>query len=186
MKKSRKMLLSFICLTIMCTFVACGVNHRSPEGVVKDLVKYSVEGKSKKILACYGLDETNADKSTLAEVESVIQYFQAMKSQGITLVSCDIIRDFDDYAFVYVSYQVDLPHKKAYPKIDTYLVNRKEDQYCVMATKDITAEMSEAVREAYAAFASGDVYRKYQESYDAFTLRNPSFEEELSMKLNQT
>lgn len=182
MKKLRIIALLMICFAVMYIFSGCGVNHDSPEGIVKSLVKYSEKGKDKKILDCYGLDK-DADEATKTEVASTIEYFQAMKSDGITLVACDTIEDFGDYAYVYISYLVDLKKDKAYPRIETYLVKRQDKDYCVIPTKDITTEMSEAAMNAYATFMASDAYKQYQNSYDEFILKNPNFEEELAIKL---
>ena len=115
----------------------------------------------------------------------MIAYYDAMKSKGITLVSCDEIQDYQTYSLVYISYEVKLKKDKAYPKIETYLVKKDKKKYYVMSAKEITSEMSQAAASAYKTFMTTDAYKEYQKSHDAFILKNPSFEEEVAMKLQQ-
>lgn len=182
MKKFRALSLLTLCLAVMFSFAGCGVKHGSPEGVVKSLVKYSEKGQEKKVLDCYGTDK-NADKEIKQEAENMIAYYDAMKSRGITLVSCDIIQDYKTYCLVYISYEVKLRKDKSYPKIETYLVKKDKKKYYVMPAKEITSEMSQAASAAYKTFMTTDVYKEYRKSHEAFKLKSPSFEEELAMKL---
>ena len=182
MKKFRVLSLLTLCLAAMFLFAGCGVKHSSPEGVVKSLVKYSEKGKEKKVLNCYGADK-NADKEIKKEAENMIAYYKAMKSKGITLKGCDVIQDYKTYSLVYISYEVKLKKDKAYPKIETYLVKKDKKKYYVMPAKEITSEMSREAANAYKIFMSTDAYDEYQKDHDAFLLKNPTFEEELAMKL---
>lgn len=182
MKKFRVLSLLTLCLAAMFLFAGCGVKHGSPEGVVKSLVKYSEKGKEKKVLNCYGADK-NADKEIKKEAENMIAYYKAMKSKGVTLKGCDVIQDYKTYSLVYISYEVKLKKDKAYPKIETYLVKKDKKKYYVMPAKEITSEMSQEAADAYKIFMSTDAYDEYQKAHDAFLLKNPSFEEELAMKL---
>ncbi len=183
MKKIRIFVLLSICLAAMYLFTGCGVSHSSPEGVVRSLVKYYEKGSEKKVKDCYGIDG-DADAATKAEIESTIQYFKTMKSKGITLTKCDIIQEYENYTYIYISYKVDLGNKKEYPKIETYFVAKKDKKYYVVPTTNITAEMSQAAGTAYASFMTTDPYKEYQKDYDAFVLKNPSFEEELATELS--
>ncbi len=183
MKKIRIYALLVVCLAATYLFTGCGVSHSSPEGVVRSLVKYYEKGSQKKVKDCYGI-KGDVDDATKAEIESTIQYFKVMKSKGITLTKCDIIQEYQNYTYVYVSYKVDLGGKKEYPRIETYFVTKKDKKYCVVPTKDITPEMSQAAGTAYASFMTTEPYKEYQKAYDAFVLKNPSFEEELAMELN--
>ena len=182
MKKFKVLSLLMLCLAAMFLLAGCGVKHGSPEGVVKSLVKYSEKGKEKKVLNCYGV-EKNADKEIEKEAENMIAYYKAMKSKGIKLVSCDVIEDYETYSLVYISYEVKLKKDKAYPKVETYLVKKDKKKYDVMPAKEITSEMSQEAADAYKTFMTTDVYKEYQKSHEAFLLKNPSFEEELAMKL---
>ena len=76
-----------------------------------------------------------------------------------------------------------LKKDKAYPKVETYLVKKDKKKYDVMPAKEITSEMSQEAADAYKTFMTTDVYKEYQKSHEAFLLKNPSFEEELAMKL---
>lgn len=182
MKNKQKISLVLICFLTMCLFTGCGVSHSSPEGVVKSLVKYCGKGKEKKVLDCYGLKK-DADDGLKAQGRALIDYFEAMKAKGITLVDCKIIKEFDSYAYVYISYNVEIKKDKAYPRMDTYFVSKKDKKYYVMTPQDITTEMSQEAEEAYKEFMTTSPYKDYQKAYDAFILKNPSFEEEMSMKL---
>lgn len=183
MKKFRTTVLLFMCLAAAMLLSGCGVSHKSPEGVVKSLVKYAEKGNTGKVEECYGV-EGKADKETSDQVETMIKYFGAMKSKGIKLVECDVIQDYTNYAYVYISYEVELGKDKAYPKLDTYLVNKKDNKYYVIPARDITTDMSKAAGTAYTTFMTKDPYKDYKKSYDAFILKSPNFEEELSQKLN--
>lgn len=182
MKKCRITTLFFMCLMAALILSGCGVSHKSPEGVVKSLVKYIEKGNTGKAEECYGQSK-KTDKETTAQIEAMIKYFDAMKSKGIKLVECDVIQDYTNYAYVYISYEVDLGKDKAYPKLDTYLVNKKDNKYYVIPAKDITSDMSKAAETAYTTFMTKDPYKNYKKSYDAFILKSPNFEEELSQKL---
>lgn len=183
MKKCRITILLLMCLAAALLMSGCGVSHKSPEGVVKSLVKYAEKGSAGKMEECYGMGK-EADKATSAQIESMIKYFKAMKSEGITLVECDVIQDYKSYVYVYISYTVDLAKDKSYPKLDTYLVNKKDNKNYVIPAKDITTEMSKAAETAYTTFMTTDPYKEYKKSYDAFILKSPNFEEEISLKLN--
>lgn len=53
MKKGVRLLL--VCLMFIVVASGCGVSHKSPEGVVKSLIKAYDKEKEKTILECYGI-----------------------------------------------------------------------------------------------------------------------------------
>lgn len=171
------------CLAVSCLLTGCGVSHGSPEGVVKSLVKYSEKGKEKQVADCYGLKIDEADDETKAEIEAAVKFYETMKSEGVTLVKCDAIEEYKDYTYMYIYYDVNLAKKKAYPRLETYFVKKKDKDYVVVPAKEITSEMSKEAETAYAVFMTEDIYKDYQKEYDTFVLKNPRFEEELSLKL---
>lgn len=182
MKRKRFAAILMGCLMVVVCLSGCGVSHGSPEGIVKSLVTYYEKGNEKKVRDCFGVKK-DEDKETEKQIASTIAYFEAMKSKGITLVSCDLIEDYKDYAYVYISYIVEINKNKAYPKIDTYMVRSNEGEYYVIPTKDVTEEMSQNAKTAYASFMTTEPYKEYLKSYETFLIKNPNFEEELTQKL---
>ena len=180
MKKGVRLLL--VCLMFIVVASGCGVSHKSPEGVVKSLIKAYDKEKEKTILECYGIDE-KADKTTQAEIDWTIKYFKAHDAKSIEVIKCDTIKEYKKYALVYVYYELNLGNKKAYPCISTYMTRKKDGKYYIMPSDDITEKMSRQAATDYAAFMNTDVYKDYTKAYEVFIKKNPGYEDKISSKL---
>lgn len=181
MKKIVRIL--FVCLILMATISGCGVSHRSPEGVVKSLIKAYDSGKEKKVLNCYGV-KGKADDTTQKEIDGTLKYFKAHDAKGIEIVKCDAIKKYDKYALVYVYYELDLGNKKAYPCLSTYIAGKKNGKYYVLASDEITDEMSKQAATDYASFMNTKVYKDYSKAYEVFIKKNPGYEDKINSKLS--
>ena len=53
MKKGLRLTAACIAMLFILTMTGCGVNHKSPEGVVEALIKEYVAGSEKKVKSCY-------------------------------------------------------------------------------------------------------------------------------------
>lgn len=180
MKKGIRILL--MCCVFIVMASGCGVSHRSPEGVVKSLIKAYDDGKEKKILNCYGIKD-KADKTTQSEVDGTMKYFQAHDTKSIEIVKCDTIKEYKSYALVYIYYELDLGNKKAYPCLSTYVAAKKDGKYYVLPSNEVTEEMSKQSASDYAAFMNTDAYKEYSKAYEVFTKKNPGYEDKIASKL---
>lgn len=161
----------------------CGVAGKTPEKVVKNLVKSYIEGKEKKSRKCYGVKK--ADKELQTEIEASIQYFAAHKPKELKIVSCDTIYKDGKNAYVYITYNLLLEDGHSYPCISTYMTcqNEKGKYYVLMPSK-ITDDMKKTAASKYAEFMNTDPYKNYVTAYETFTKKNPGYEEKLATKLS--
>lgn len=161
----------------------CGVAGKTPEKVVKNLVKSYIDGKEKKSRKCYGVKK--ADKELQAEIEASIQYFAAHKPKELKIVSCDTIYKDGKNAYVYITYNLLLEDGQSYPCISTYMTcqNEKGKYYVLMPSK-ITDDMKKTAASKYAEFMNTDPYKNYVTAYETFTKKNPGYEEKLATKLS--
>lgn len=180
--KRTKIFTIVFCLAAIFMLSGCGVNHKSPEGVVKSLVTYYEKGKEEKIKDCYGI-EGEGDKDTLEEIRSTVEYFKAHGAKGVEFKECEIIQEYKTFAYVYVSYGLELAKDKAYPCLNTYMVRKKDKKYYILPTKEITEELSQQAKKAYTEFMKTDPYKDYQKSYEDFIKKNPNYENKLRSKL---
>ena len=180
MKAMRKVTLLLLCLLMTGALTACGGGHGSPKGIVKSLVKYSVAGKESKIEDCY----SQVDDLTKQEIASTTQYYEAMKADGMEVTSCDIIQDYGDYSYVYITFGVKLSKDKSYPRVETYFVKKDNKKYYILPSSQITTQMNQQAISAYEEFQNSDAYKQYQKDYETFLLKSPNFESELALKLN--
>ena len=181
MKKIVRIL--FVCLILMVAISGCGVSHRSPEGVVKSLIKAYDSGKEKKVLKCYGI-KGKADDTIQKEIDGTLKYFKAHDAKSIEIVKCDTIKKYDDYALVYVYYELNLGKKKSYPCLSTYFAGKKKGKYYVLPSEDINTEMSKQAASDYASFMDTKVYKDYTKAYEVFIKKNPGYEDKISSKLS--
>jgi hypothetical protein len=183
-RMNKGVILTIITLVMGVLMCGCGVNRKSPEGVVKSLLSAYEDGKEKNALECYGMDE-KADAVTKEEVTANIDYFKAHEAKAVNILSCDVIKDFDGYSYVYVTYQFELDKEKSYPAISTYLVGKKDKKYYVMPSKDIDEGLEKKVQDAYKEFMNSDAYKEYTKLYDAFITKHPGYEEKIAGKLKK-
>ncbi len=180
MKKGIRILFVFVIL--MTAVSGCGVSHKSPEGVVKSLIKAYDSGKEKKILNCYGVKD-KADETTQKEIDGTLKYIKAHDTKSIEIVKCDTIKKYENYSLVYVYYELNLGNKKAYPCLSTYIAGKKDGKYYVLSSKDITPEMSKQAASDYASFMNTNVYKNYTKEYEVFIKKNPGYEDKINSKL---
>lgn len=181
MWKNKGVILTIMTMLIAMLMCGCGVNQKSPKGVVKSLFEAYVKGKEEKALECYGMEE--ADAVTKEDVAATIAYFKAHEAKKIELGECEIIQEFDGYSYVYITYQFELEKDKNYPAISTYLVGKKDKKYYVVPAKDINANLAEKVQKAYEEFMGTEPYKEYIKLYDAFMTKHPGYEEKIANKL---
>lgn len=184
MRKSKGVVLMAVVLALILCFSGCGVNTKSPEGVVKSLFEACVKGKVSKAMRCYGLEE-DEDEVTKEDIEATIAYFKAHEADRIELQECDVIEEFDGYSYVYITYEFQMDKNKTYPAVSTYLTGQKDKKYYVLPSKDIDDELKEKTSEAYQKFMKSDAYKEYTKQYDAFMTKYPGYEEKVAGKLKK-
>ncbi|MDY5021200.1 MAG: hypothetical protein SPE99_02235 [Blautia sp.] len=172
-----------IILLISIIVKSCGgVKNNSPQKVVESLVKYSVEGKEKAVKKCYGADkDISADLQ--AEITASIKYYKAHNPKKVAITGCDVLAEYDKYTYVYIIYNLVLENDQSYPCIGTYMVGKKEKDYYVMSSSEITAEMNQQAADDYAKFMTTDAYKNYAKDYDTFIKKNPGYEEKIAGKI---
>lgn len=162
---------------------SCGVSNKSPEKVVKTLVKSYVDGDERKIKKCYGVKK--ADKNLEKEISATIKYFKVHKPKKVKINACDTIYQNGKNAYVYITYSLILEDGQSYPCISTYMTQQNEKgKYNILAPSDITDDMKKEAASRYASFMETDPYKEYVTAYDTFSKKNPGYEEKLATKLN--
>ena len=172
-----------VILLIVLLVKGCGgVSNGSPQGVVKSLVKAGVAGKEKEMKKCYGAGtEISADLQ--AEITASVKYYKAHNPKKVTVSKCDVLATYDKYTYVYITYNLVLENEQAYPRIETFMVGKKDKDYYVLPSSEITEEMNQQAAADYAKFMTSDVYKQYTKDYDAFIKKNPGYEDKIAGKL---
>lgn len=177
-------LIAVLAAVLIFSVKGCSVAGKTPEKVVKNLVKYYVDGKEKKIKKCYGVKK--AEEELQKEIEATIQYFKAHKPQKLKVTDCDTIYQDGKYAYVYITYQLVLENGQSYPCISTYMTSQNEKgKYYVLTPSKITDDMKKTAASKYASFMKTDAYKDYVTAYETFTKKNPGYEEKLATKLSE-
>lgn len=171
-----------ILILIVFGIKGCGVNHKTPEGVVKDLVKAGVDGKEKAMKDCYGAKKNTPD-DLQKEIDATIKYYKAHNVNKLQINDCEILSENKNYSYVYIVYDLILENKQAYPCISTYMVSKEEKKYYIIPPSGITEEMSQQAVKDYAKFMTTDIYKNYTKAYDTFIKKNPGYEEKIAGKL---
>lgn len=160
---------------------SCGVNHKTPEGVVKSLTESYYNGKQKKILSCYGVKK--ADENLQKEIDATIKYFEVHNADKFEIDDCGVIYKDKDLSYVYVVYSLILDNEERYPGISTYMTINREEEFYVLPTAEITEEMGEHAAVEYEEFMKSDAYKDYVTAYDTFIKKNPGYEDRIAGKL---
>lgn len=160
----------------------CGVNHKTPEGVVKDLVKAGVAGKEREMKDCYGAKKDTPD-DLQKEIDATIKYYKAHNVNELQINDCEVLSENKNYSYVYIVYDLVLENKQAYPCVSTYMVTKEEKKYNVLPASGITEEMSQQAAKDYAKFMTTDIYKNYTKAYDTFIKKNPGYEDKIAGKL---
>lgn len=176
----------------MLILAGCGekkVNNRSPEAVVRSLIRSYQEENIQNIRKCYGLaEEEEVQKELQEEIDYNIRLFKAYNARSIDFEKEDSLGKSGDSQLIYVWYYYvpeDGEKDQKCPVLSFYFVNEKEKRYSVVPAKDVTEEMSEYSRTAYKKFTGTDTYKKYQKDFETFQERNPSYNDELDKRFSQ-
>ena len=109
----------------------CGVNHKSPEGVVEALIKNYVSGSEKKVKQCYS-QEKDTNELLQNEIDATLKYFAAHNPTKVKVEQCDILSENGDYTYVYIIYNLVLENDQEYPCVGTYMTEKKDGKYYVI------------------------------------------------------
>ena len=183
MKKKTRIIMLGIVLVLAMAMSGCGVNQKSPEGVVESLIKEYVNGSEKKVKKCYsGGDDANELLQT--EIDATLQYFAAHNPTKVKVEECDKLSEKDKYTYVYIYYNLVLENSQEYPCVGTYMVEKNGSKYYVMPPSEITDELRTQAATDYAKFMTTDTYKNYTKAYNVFVKKNPGYEEKIANKLN--
>ena len=185
MKKKTRILILGVAMMVVMAMSGCGVNHKSPEGVVEALIKNYVNGSEKKVKKCYTQnDSKNTNELLQSEIDATLKYFEVHKPAKVKIEDCDKISENGNYTYVYIRYNLVLENEQEYPCIGTYMVEKKDKKYYVMPPSDITDELRDQAATDYAKFMTTDTYKSYTKAYNVFMKKNPGYEEKIANKLN--
>nr|WP_294667899.1 hypothetical protein [uncultured Blautia sp.] len=183
MKKKTRILILGIAMIFVMAMSGCGVNHKSPEGVVEALIKNYVNGSEKKVKKCYYQDNKDTNELLQSEIDATLKYFAAHKPDKVKIEQCDKLSENDDYTYVYIIYNLVLENEQEYPCVGTYMVEKKDGKYYVMSPSEITDELRTQAATDYAKFMTTDSYKSYTKAYNVFIKKNPGYEEKIANKL---
>lgn len=187
LKRYRRLLIAgagilLVLLVLIFGFRGCGVSHKSPEGVVKSLIKAYGKGSQSKIRSCYGVKK--ADEDLQKEIDATISYIEVHNTKEVEIEECDVLSENKDYTYVYITYHLIQEDKQEYPCISTYMTEKKDGKYYVISTANVTDEMRQEAAEDYKKFMTTNIYKNYVREYDTFTKKNPGYEEKIAGKLS--
>ena len=118
MKKRTRILILGIAMMFIMAMSGCGVNHKSPEGVVEALIKNYVSGSEKKVKQCYS-QEKDTNELLQNEIDATLKYFAAHNPTKVKVEQCDILSENGDYTYVYIIYNLVLENDQEYPCVGT-------------------------------------------------------------------
>lgn len=172
-----------VLLLLIFGFKGCGVSHKSPEGVVKSLVKAYANSKQGKIKDCYGAKK-DTDMALQQEIDATIKYIKAHNPKKVEIEECDVLSEDKNYAYTYITYNLVLDNDQAYPCISTYMTGKKDGKYYVLGPSEITDDMRKQVALDYAKFMTTNTYKEYIRNYETFIKKNPGYEDKIAGKLS--
>lgn len=183
MKRKRRITFLGLALLLLLGSAGCGSAYKSPEGVVKALVKSYVEGDEKKIMGCYGVKK-DAGSDLLKEVAASVGYYQAHGAKSVKIRECAALSSEKELTYVYAVYSLVLENKQEYPCISTYMVEKDEKQrYHVLPSSEITQEIGKKAAQEYGEFMKTDSYKDYAKDYEKFIKGNPGYEQRIADKM---
>lgn len=183
MKMKTKVLFLGAAMVLTVAASGCGVNHKSPEGVVESLITEYVDGNEKNVKKCYSQEKETNDLLQ-NEIDAIIRYFAAHNPEKINVEKCDVISEKEEHSYVYILYDLVLENEQEYPCIGTYMVEKQDGKYYVMPPSEITDELRNQAAADYAKFMTTDPYKDYTKAYNVFMKKNPGYEERIANKLN--
>lgn len=172
-----------ILLLLFLGMKGCGISNKSPEGVVKSLIRAYADGKQNKIKECYGAKK-DTEEALQQEIDATIRYFKAHNPQKVEIQECDVLSENENYTYVYVTYHLELENDQSYPCISTYMTNRKENKYYVLSPSNVTDDMRKQAATDYKKFMTTNTYKNYVKEYDTFIKKNPGYEDKIAGKLS--
>lgn len=92
MKKRTRILILGVAMMLIMAMSGCGVNHKSPEGVVEALIKNYVSGSEKKVKQCYS-QEKDTNELLQNEIDATLKYFAAHNPTKVKVEQCDILSE---------------------------------------------------------------------------------------------
>lgn len=170
-------------LALIFGFRSCGVSHKSPEGVVRSLIKAYANGNQKKIKDCYGAKK-DTEESLQKEIDATIRYFDAHNLKDVEIKECDVLSENDKYTYVYVTYDMQLENSQSYPCISTYMTDKEDGRYYILSSSKVTDDMRKQAASDYAKFMTTNTYKNYVKEYETFTKKNPGYEDKIAGKLS--
>lgn len=171
-----------ILLLVIFGLKGCGVSHKSPEGVVKSLIKSYADGNENRIKDCYGAKK-DIEKALQQEIDATIKYFKAHNTKKVEIQECDVLSKSEKYTYVYVNYGLVLENEQVYPCISTYMTNKQDGKYYVLPPSKVTDDMRQQAATDYAKFMTTNTYKNYVKEYETFIKKNPGYEDKIAGKL---
>lgn len=182
----RKKIFAMIML-VAATLVLGGCGSKadtaSATSVVESLIQAYQNQDESTVKKCYGFQKEDPDQTTADEIDFNLNYYKAHEGKNVEVVSCDVLKEFDDISYVYAVYEFELESGAKAPYVITYLVQNKDGDYTVVPTANITADMSTQIEGEYEKFMDSDVFASYQENYGKFVEENPDYETGVYAKL---
>lgn len=182
----------FILTVSICMFIfwGCGqegVDTKSPESVVKSLIRSYQEQDIQAVKECYGIDtDEDAQEDIQKEMDYNLRLFKAYQAESIDFEKSDCLGKSGDSQLIYVRYNFETEDgDKKYPALSFYFVNKKDKTYCVVPAKGVTEEMSKYSRSAYEKFMGTSTYKNYEKDLEEFKKNYPSYKEELDKRFSQ-
>lgn len=172
-----------VLLLVIFGLKGCGVSHKSPEGVVKSLIKSYADGNENRIKDCYGAKK-DTEKALQQEIDATIKYFKAHNTKKVEIQECDILSESEKYTYVYVNYGLVLENEQVYPCISTYMTNKQDGKYYVLPPSKVTDDMRQQAAGDYAKFMTTNTYKNYVKEYETFIKKNPGYEDKIAGKLS--
>ena len=169
-------------LILVLGFKGCGVSHKTPEGVVRSMMRAYGSGSQKKVKDCYNARK-NTSEELQKEIDAVLAYFKAHRMSKLEIQNCDVMSTYNNYSFVYITYHLVLDDGQEYPCLSMYVVVNEDDKYYVVEPSNVTEEMSAQAAQDYTKFMTSDIYKEYQREYDTFSKKNPGYEEKIAERL---
>ncbi|MDO4307968.1 MAG: hypothetical protein Q4C77_14190 [Eubacteriales bacterium] len=172
-----------VLLLLIFGFKGCGVSHKSPEGVVKSLIKAYAEGNVNRVKDCYGAKK-NTEEALQKEIDATIKYFKAHNTKKVEIQECDILSESEKYTYVYVNYHLEMENEQVYPCISTYMTGKTDGKYYILPPSKVTDDMRKQAASDYAKFMTTNVYKNYVKEYETFIKKNPGYEDKIAGKLS--
>lgn len=186
MKIAQRVIAGCLILAAVLCLSGCGVSHRSPEGVVKSLIKAYGKGSIKQAAECYGTSKKEMGEGLQKEIEAVLRYLDAHKQKKIRILECGKISQDKDAAYVYITYNLVLEDGQEYPCIGTYMTSKGDGKkYNIIEPSEITEDLSTWAARDYVQFMTSDAYKEYRRTYDTFVKKNPGYEDKITERLTE-